>query len=909
LSQLQKSNKSLIRAEDRRFIEETFPVKEVSEESAREKNIRQGHISTLHNWWARRPLASSRATNFSALINVPIHDDELQAKRDFVVQLCKWENSLDNTLLERAGREILAANGGKRPKVLDPFAGGGAIPLEAIRLGCETYASDYNPVANLILKCTLEYPQKYRGDTGRSKHDLLSDKTKNILLDDVKKWGQVILEQTSKEIGGFYPQERDGSIPVGYIWARTIQCQNPSCNAEIPLIRQFWLATSKTKKVSLFPYVIRNEVRFKVVGTGYESMPKGFDPAKGTTSDAVATCLICRSVASDKTVRSLFADGKSAQRMIAIVLDNENTGRKYRVANDGDTAIFEKAEQRLHNKRKALMAVWGFDPVPDEPLPPRGTLGFRIQPYGMTKWGDLFNSRQKLALLTFVEAVRMVHKRMIQSGYEEEYARAIASYLALGVDRLVDYGSTLCLLNSTGGRGVVHTFGRQALQMTWDYAESNPFNPSGGGWPTACEKNERWIEHASSINNSPAAVFQSSATKLPYTDGFFDAVFTDPPYYDNVPYSHLSDFFYVWLKRAIGPLYPDLFATPLTPKADEIVAYSRGPGGYEEGKQFFEQMLKKSFTEIRRILRPNGISTIVYAHKSTQGWETLINSLLDSGLVVTGAWPIHTEKKGRLRSQESAALASSIYMVARKVEKRGTGFYREVKEELREHLNTKLHSLWGEGISGADFFISAIGSSIQVFGKYEKVIDDEGTVIRADRLLEDVRRIVTDYAVRQVLHNGFVEEISPMTRFYVLWRWAYADARLEFDDAQKLAQTVGIDLGEEWNRGFIKKDKEFIDVLAPDERALGDFASSNELIDVLHHVLLLWKKGKQTEILEVLRESGFGKSDVFYGVAQAIAESLPDDAKEKKLIEGFLQGRQRISEDIRQESEQRRLFE
>jgi adenine-specific DNA methylase len=382
----------------------------------------------------------------------------------------------------------------------------------------------------------------------------------------------------------------------------------------------------------------------------------------------------------------------------------------------------------------------------------------------------------------------------------------------------------------------------------------------------------------------------------------------------------LSDFFYVWLKRAIGDFYPDLFSTPLTPKGTEVIAelpLLRGMGKTNASqhvkgiktKEHFEDALLQSFKEIRRVLKPNGISVIVYAHKSTAGWETLVNSLLESGLVVTGAWPLHTERPGRLRAFESAALASSIYMVTRKLERRPTGFYKEVKEELRAYLNKKLDALWSEGISGPDFFIAAIGSAIEVFGRYQKVIDDEGDKVRASRLLEDVRKIVTDYAVKQVLHNGFAGEIKPMTRFYVLWRWAYGSAVVGFDDAKKLGQSVGIDVSYEWNRGFIRKDKEFIEVLGPEDRSLESLAGSTELIDVLHDVLLLWKKGESESITKILRESGFGRSDVFYRVAQAISESLPSGDKEKKLLEGFLAGKERIAKEARKETAQTRLFE
>ena len=503
----------------------------------------------------------------------------------------------------------------------------------------------------------------------------------------------------------------------------------------------------------------------------------------------------------------------------------------------------------------------------------------------------------------------MAHKNMLENGYDKERAKVISTYLALGVDRLADFGSSLCMLNPTGGRGVVHTFGRQTLQMVWDFAESNPFLAEAAGWPTACEKNEKWIGHASQIPYNSAVITQSSAIALPYPNDFFDAVFTDPPYYDNVPYSYLSDFFYVWLKRTVGDLYPELFSTPLTPKREEIVVYDNLAGGRKEANQFFENMLKESFKEIHRVLKPDGIVTIVYAHKSTAGWETLINSLLDSGLVATGAWPLNTEMGGRLNANETASLASSIYIVASKISRQPTGFYDNVQEEMKQHLNKKLERLWQEGISGADFFIAAIGSAIEVFGKYEKVMDYEGNIVRADRLLEDVRHIAIDYAVHQILHNGFAGEISDLTRFYVLYRWNYGEAKVEFDEARKLAQSCNIDMAKEWNRGsFIKKDREFIKMLGPQDRQPEDLKNSNELIDVLHSSLVLWEKGKRADMVKLLHKSGYGKGEAFYRVAQAISESLPLESKEKKLLDGFLAGKERLREEVRKEVTQGRLL-
>ncbi len=413
-------------------------------------------------------------------------------------------------------------------------------------------------------------------------------------------------------------------------------------------------------------------------------------------------------------------------------------------------------------------------------------------------------------------------------------------------------------------------------------------------------------------------VIQASATELPYPDNHFDAVFTDPPYYDNVPYSVLSDFFYVWLKRSIGDLYPELFITHLTPKTKEAIAELPLLRGMPKDKashliksvktkKDFESMLKKSFKEIARVLKPDGIATIVYTHKSTSGWETLINSLLESGLVVTASWPIDTEMKARLRAKESAALASSIYFVCRKMERKGIGWLNEVKEEIKNHIHKKLKTLWEEGVSGADYFVSAIGSAIEIFGRYRKIEDYEGNEITAERLLEYVREIVTDHAVREILHNGIAGELSPLTRFYLLWRWTYGEAKVHFDDARKLAQSTGVDLGREWDKGFIKKEKEFIKVLGPQERTLDEMKDSEEMVDLLHRVLLLWRAGRKEEMKEVLIEGGYGREEPFYRVAQAISETLPNDSKEKKLLDGFLSGRNGLVEEIKDRYEQRRF--
>ena len=484
---------------DKRYIEESFPVKEVSEISAREKNIRHGHISTLHIWWARRPLASSRATSYAALIPAPETTEEWEKKRQFIIELSKWENSLNYRIIEKARKDILEANGGKSPRVLDCFAGGGSIPLEALRLGCETHAVEYNPVAVLILKCTLEYPQKYGKPKDTKNEWGLNTQTKNPLLEDVKKWGEWVLEEAKKEIGKFYPADEDGSIPVGYIWARTIPCQNPACMAEIPLMRQFWLAKKNNKKVALYPYVDGKEVKFKIVGDGYEKMPEGFDPSKGTVSRAIATCPVCGYTVDDKTTRKLFQEGKAGERMVAVVLHKPGTtGKRYRLATKKDLEVFREAEKYMEEKRQKLMDEWGIDPVPDEELPPKETLGFRVQRYGMTKWGDLFNSRQKLALITFTEKVRLAYQKMIEEGYDEEYAKAVVSYLGLTLDMLAAFTNALARWENTS-EAIKQLYSRQALPMLWDFVEANPFSGSSGSFVAGQEYYLKVISHLSQI--------------------------------------------------------------------------------------------------------------------------------------------------------------------------------------------------------------------------------------------------------------------------------------------------------------------------------------------------------------------------------------------------------------------------
>jgi len=478
-----------------RLIEADFPLRKVSEESVREKNIRHGHISTLHIWWARRPLAASRTTALAALL--PDDPSRREAFLRLVRDLAPWEAvQKNNHDLEKARALIREAFGGRAPRVLDPFAGGGSIPLEALRLGCETYALDYNPVAVLINKAVLEFPQKFaRPDQVKTvplpprleKHQLsktAGERTDNPLLRAVSAWGKWVLEEARKELERFYPKDPNGSIPVGYIWARTLPCKNPACGVEIPLMRQTWLAKKDGKTVALRLIPNREERRVEAEIVGANGEPIDFDPEEGTVSRANVRCPLCGGTIDDNTTRRLFREGKSGQRMMVVVLHHPNrTGKTYRLPTERDLAAYRAAESTLEQKRQGLWAEWGMDPVPDEEIQMTGRGQITTPLFGMTKFGDLFNPRQKLALITFAEKVRQAHAKMLAQGAEPEFAKAVATYLAFAVNKIATY-----LCNLTRWRPDVlsfeRSFDRQALPMVWDYGEVNPFSDARGSWDT-----------------------------------------------------------------------------------------------------------------------------------------------------------------------------------------------------------------------------------------------------------------------------------------------------------------------------------------------------------------------------------------------------------------------------------------
>ena len=909
----------------KRFIEYDLPLAEISEESAREKNIRHGHPSTLHIWWARRPLASSRATTFAALIDDPGPHQPAKRReiKKLIEQITPWEavKNGNNPAIKKAQQMIREQYGDEPPKVLDPFAGGGSIPLEALRLGCETYASDYNPVAVFIEKATLEWPQKFGvqvqlpKDTDDGGLDLGGKKV-NLLAYLVEKWANVILEEARAEIGRFYPEEKglglvgkreitkaEGWILVGCLWVRTIPCQNPTCGAEIPLIGQYWLCKKKDKKIAYRPVVDEAAccVDFELLdGEDLDgAIDAGFDPSAGTNSRGNAQCPVCGQVVKAKKTRQLSREGKMGERMVAVVLHHpKETGKKYRLATDGDRQIHNKAAAYLAEK----IAAWSYleSPLPHEPLPPKGTLGFRVNLYGIKQWHELFNARQKLVLVTLLEKIKANHER-IEADCRElatvtnadlnpaELAKAIVGYVSLALDREAENSTTLCRWNSTAEK-MQGTFGRQALPMVWDYFECNPFGGSVGDWSSLIDLElngiQRDLPDPTTVSGSAA---RSSATALPIPDDSLDAVFTDPPYYDNVPYAALSDFFYVWLKRAAGEHFPDLFATPVVPKADEAVMEPQRHDSNEAAKAFFEEMLGQSFKEMYRVLKPDGVAVIVYAHKTTEGWETMLNGLCEAGFVVTGSWPVHTEMKTRLRSSQSAALASSIYMVCRKAEREPVGFWNDIQPQVKQRVEEKLDQFWNEGIAGGDFFISAIGPGMEAYSRYERVETYDGRSIIVLDLLQYIRSVATDFLVHRLLKDATSGAVDKEAQFYLTYRWTFQDNTVEYDDARKIASAEGVNLERLWeDDGFVKKRGSKVSVLGPQDRLVKNVQT---MVDVMHLACRLWEKGRKEELSRTLAETGYGQSGAFWQFCQAVAECLLPGTKEKQLLEGLLLGK------------------
>jgi putative DNA methylase len=530
---------------------------------------------------------------------------------------------------------------------------------------------------------------------------------------------------------------------------------------------------------------------------------------------------------------------------------------------NGETLV--PSEKEIRRRIEYLCAQTGLT-IPNESMPPQGTLGFRVQPYGVKSWGELFTYRQMLSLLSFASVTKEAYQEIDVAVYHK-YTLAIITLLAAIVDRLADFNSSLCVFNYTGGRGVVHTFGRHALPMVWDFAETNPFNPDGASWVSGIDDLPEGLRDAN-ISNS-AEVTRGSSTDLPWPDEYFDAIVADPPYYDNVPYADISDFFYVWLKRTIGHCYLEHFATEVTPKKKEAIAEPcRHGGDMERARKAYETMMGQTFDESYRVLKPGGPMVVVYAHKTTLGWSTLVDALRRSGFTVTEAWPIDTEKPGRLRAQESAALASSIFLVARKREGAGIGSYEEeVRPELEATVRERVPTLWQMGVGGADLLIAAVGAGLKAFTRFARVEYANGEEVPAEKFLAEVEGMVLETLLEKIfgVSRSGVAGVDGPSRFYVLWRYTYKIAEMDAGEAIVFTYTQHVELdgpqglSGAGHRSLVEKKKgkyrlkDFTERGDQENLGLpGVEGALAPIIDILHRVLYLMENHprKLAEFLE-----------------------------------------------------------
>jgi len=848
----------------KKLIEVALPLETINRESAREKSIRHGHPSTLHLWWARRPLATARAVLFAQLVDDPSAHPELfptQAEQDaerarlheLIEAMMPWENthpdaqgillpSLGRTvsgreLFSMATEEIRKSNGGELPAILDPFAGGGTIPLEAQRLGLEAHASDLNPVAVLINKALIEIPPKFAG-----RPPVHPDAPEPVggwpratgLAEDVRYYGQWMRDEAYRRIGHLYPKVTDASgverTVIAWIWARTVRSPNPANPIEVPLVRSWWLGKKKDKEAWVKAEVVDGRVQYTVMHDAFG--PTG--DADGTVGRTGAVSIADGTPISLEFVREEARAGRMGAHLIAVVAEGGRE-RLYLSPSDEQQAAAEVARP---------------EDVPDQMLP-EAALGFRVQNYGMTRWADLFTNRQLVAMTTFSDLVAEARERVLADALEGRpawegthpshpqiahglgsgqvgrgrssgggvpplparplggsvedssqrledggtgpaaYADAVATYLALGVGRLADLCNAMCQWVPSG-EFMSHMFTRQAISMTWDYTEGNPFSDAGGNLLGQVDWVARVLERTPATAGGTARPNDASARAYGQL-----TVSTDPPYYDNIGYADLSDFFYVWQKRALGRVLPDTFVTVLTPKVDELVANPYRHEGKEGAERFFVDGFNAVFARIR--LAYDGgtgrLLTVYYAYKqqddagdgtSSTGWHTLLNGLVQTGWQITATWPVRSERPGRMREMNSNALASSIVLACRpRPEDAPVITRRSFLMTLKQELPGALRAMMQGAVAPVDLAQAAIGPGMSIFSRYSSVRQADGSEMSVRDALLLINATLDEVIDEQ--EAGF----DPDTSFCVKWYRQFAWDTQPFGVADQLSRSSG----------------------------------------------------------------------------------------------------------------------
>jgi len=1071
-----------------RLIEHAFPLRQTSLDSVHEKNVRHGHISTLHIWPARRPLAACRAALIATLLPDPSadpkpegmsedawHEEVILRRREICEKIggrlvkkierkkmpngeiverekeeteggiLHWGRETENReTLEWFRQEVRKAYGGRAPKVLDPFAGGGAIPLEAMRLGCEATAVDINPVAWFILKCTLEYPQKLAGKTHPLPDFILDDeefmnafykahshlvgrtiKTRKqteaesgmfpeYINEDsgrvpradlawhVRAWGRWVLEHARKELARFYPTYADFEHPkltgaekrsgilqkpfekhlmllvpikdegtpdvdalnagfsreyladrrnprwvakptVAYLWARTVKCKN--CRALLPLLKTRWLCKKEKKRVLLAmePNIEGTGITFGIetdvpVRGGNAAQKREHDKriSAGTMSSSGAKCPCCGTIMTMEDIRLEGKAGRLGSAMTAVVVDGQN-GKEYRLPTEHEIDMAAEAEQFLEE----VFAQIPFG-MPEEPTPKGGngaSRAFSVDGYGFDQWKKLFTPRQLLALGTFVKWTRAAHGQ-IDKGYTQDWCEALAAYSTCIISRTADYLALLCVWEN-GAEEVKHLFMRWALPITWDFAEANPLTPNERFFAGGIKSSWRVLSalHKGTWSGTvPPKVINRSA--IIESEDLYDVVFTDPPYYDAIPYSDLMDFFYLWLRRGIADVTPEYtgnFKNPLSPKWDNkerdgelIDDSSRHAGDNQTSKSIYEDGMYRAFSAAYNRISPNGHLVVVFANKKPDAWETLVAAVIRAGFCVNGAWPIATEMPGGLRNLGRASLSSSVWLVCKKRPITAKpGWDNHVLDDMRKNIREQLREFWDAGIRGPDFVWAATGPAMEAYSRHPvvKKANEPGTMTVSE-FLTHVRRMVVDFVVGRVLSGdkgnetdtAAADRLDEPTAYYLLHRHDFGMDEAPAGACILYAVSCGLsdrELSASWDIiGFTKGKAEEDEAEEPDVDAEADTGTGDDsgskvklktwvqrkgktlgyeapggknvpLIDRVHCLMHLWKAGDLSKVDGYLDSNGLRRQELFKRLLQSIIELSPRGTEERSLLESI----------------------
>lgn len=1001
----------------KKLIEVAMPIKEISAESVRDKSIRHGHISTLHLWWARRPLPVCRAVVFASLVPDPLDPNCPQAFKEAIelvlgkknnpgdpyatysdipwtsvfdpmednlrnrlqmfigkftndmqqhllgkstlpspgkqlsdYNLIKWENKNDETIINKARKLIWVAHNAvnaseekqsaqelladfdthykaiktveselysltdrhletdeskmktanlenaieaflnKMPKVFDPFAGGGAIPLEAARLGCQSFGNDINPVAHIIQKGSIEFPQKYGKPITYSKleflklygekefkkvknenkiinnGDLVAVNIPNRLTFDLEFYANKLLELAEKQVGHLYPSNKEGNKPIAYYWARVAICSNPSCKAEVPLLRDFYLANKERKKIFLNPIISSNKINFEI--------EKGNHNLDGWMYRANLKCPCCCNLTDVKNLKNQFISGKTTERLIAVV-EEVNGNKEYRLPYQTEIDV-------LNNLPTVIS--------PSELMPEKDSQNIKIPLWGFNKWSDMFLPRQKVLIDCLIESQKKLFEGKFTNTSNDEYFKCIFTYISILIDRTILDSTSFGRWHSKMEKNE-HPYGRQAIPMVFDFPEVNVF---ANGTSNMLNRLEYILKVINSESLNPFASFvinSSSGDISQFGNKVLNAAITDPPYYDAIAYADLSDFFYTWLKRMLSDIYPLSFAVPQTPKAEECTAIRHHfNGDRDAAKKHFEKKLMEIFKAIEH--QTSDIVSIMFAHQSTEAWTTLCNSILGANMNITGSWAIDTEMGSRMLAMGNAALSSSVTVSCVPSQSAGYGDYKEVKKAIEVTVAREVDELYRLGFRGADLLTACFGQAVSEFGKYKKVEKADGSEVTVAELLAMARE-----SAFNALLKGF--DGDEYTKFYIGWLQLNGFAESDFDDAATFAKAgLSINVAELFKENILIQNKNKQTLATFEERNklkpnLGA-KSDSFLIDQVHKAMALYKGTNRNALLDFIKEKASAPDGSFWRVVTSLDELLPKECDDQKMTKGLLTNKESL---------------